>query len=114
MPDTPYSSDQIDWLRPPEVEGEVGDWASRWLVSCASDLSDLGAPCLPEGADDDLIGFELVELPRGEFRLEIRSRVHPLDPEGYLVVDAIFLWLHESLGIIEINGSERTKWRPFR
>lgn len=114
MPSTPYTSDQIDWLRPPEVEGEAGDWTSRWLLLFASAMADPGAPSWSDDVEGDLISFELVELPTAEVRLEIRSRVHPLDPEGYPVIDAILLWLHEVFGIDEINGSERSKWRPFR
>lgn len=114
MPSTPYTSDQIDWLRPPEVEGEAGDWTSLWLLSVASAMVEPGAPSWPDDVERDLISFELVELAAAEVRLEIRSRVHPLDLEGYPVIDAILLWLHEEVGIDEINGSERSKWRPFR
>ena len=107
-----YSADQIDWLRPPEVEGEHGEWTSRWLLRVRQAPSPNTGP--PEGIHLDVLATELVDLGGSEVRVELRTRVHPLDPEGYLGVDAVFHWIDSHLGVVEINGSDRSKWRTFR
>ena len=114
MTDFPYSSDDVDWLRPPEVEGETGYWVSRWLLVCEGPVDQLGTPDIALPVRGEMLAFELKELSGGEIRLELSSVFHPLDPEGYVLVDHMLLWLHEQTGIVSINGSAREKWRTFR
>lgn len=109
-----YSADEVDWLRPPEIEGETGKWSSRWLLrvqapeeSVRRDRS-LGPP------HPGITFFKLTPLTADEVRLHLVSPVHPLEPEGYPVVDAVLRWVDDRFGILSINGSERDKWRTFR
>lgn len=114
MSDSTYTSDDVDWLRPPEVEGETGHWVSRWLLVCEEAVDQLGTPDIALPVREELLAFELTELLGNEIRLEVSSVFHPLDPEGYVLVDHLFRWLHEQIGIVSINGSAREKWRTFR
>lgn len=107
-----YSADDIDWLRPPEVEGEQGDWTSRWLLQVAQ--SPGRSDELAEGIHPDVKGVELTSLGGDQYRLEVRSTTHPLEPEGYLAVDAVLTSIHDRLTIVRINDSARSKWRSFR
>jgi hypothetical protein len=107
-----YSADDVDWLRPPEVEGQNEDWRSRWLLSTfRSPGAGLTTP--PE-LHADLLSGELLDVGGSEVRLDLQTRSHPLDPEGYPVVDEVLRWLDARLGLVEINGSHRDKWRTFR
>ncbi len=109
-----YSSDQIDWLRPPEVEGEHGHWTSRWVLELQDLPGEFPEYEPSEEVRPDLTSVALTALDDGLVRLEIASRVHPLDPEGYPLVDAVLRWIDAEFGLILINGAERDKWRPFR
>lgn len=106
-----YSADQVNWLRPPEVEGEHGNWQSRWL------LTTVRLPVnhtLELELHSDLQTGTLTHLERGELRLDLRTSTHPLDPEGYAAIDAVLHAIHDAFEIIRINGAARTMWRPFR
>jgi hypothetical protein len=107
-----YSADQIDWLRPPEVEGERGDWTSRWLLT--ADIEPPEDVEVPDGLHPDILSAALTRLAGREVRLDLRTSTHPLDPEGYPAVDTVLLAVDASIGLALINGSKRDKWRPFR
>jgi hypothetical protein len=68
----------------------------------------------PRRLHPEVLGATLSELDDGETRLDLVTSQHPLDPEGYPGVDAVLLWIDQIVGLDEINGSDRNKWRPFR
>lgn len=112
-----YDDTSIRRLRPPEVEGSVGDWKSRWLVRLGEgpDADSLRAEASRLGGVHEVLGLSLTLLDDAEVRLDIRSTSHPLDPEAYPWVDLVLKAIDASLGgIVEINGSPRDFWRTFR
>lgn len=82
-------------------EGKTSTLTQRWAAR-------------RNGIHPDVLATELVDLGGSEVRVELRTRVHPLDPAGYPGVDAVFHWIDSHLGVVEINGSDRSKWRTFR
>lgn len=104
-------------LRPPEVEGSVGDWKSRWLVRLREgpDADSLRDEACRLASVEDVMDLCLTSLDNAEVRLDVRSTSHPLDPEAYPWVDIVLKAIDASLGgIVEINGSPRDFWRTFR
>lgn len=112
--DSRYSADDVDWLRPPEVEGEAGEWSSRWLLRIQFPTKAMTGEILQGPQHPDLISFELTPLAGDEFRLQLESKVHPLDLVGYPLIDAVLRWVDDRVVVLTINGSERDKWRTFR
>jgi len=107
-----YSADQIDWLRPPEVEGGKGKWDSRWLLTTRRRPTN--ARSVSSDLHSDILEVALTDLGCGELRLELRTATHPLDPEGYPAVDIVLRSIDAELELLEINGAARDRWRPFR
>ena len=112
-----YDDTSIRRLRPPEVEGSVGDWKSRWLVRLQEgpDADSLRAEASRLEGVHEVMDLSLTLLDDAEVRLDVRSTSHPLDPEAYPWVDLVLKAIDASHGgIIEINGSPREVWRTFR
>ena len=109
-----YDSEMIDWLRPPDVEGEQGRWASRWLLDLSNVPRHFPPYQPPADLSSELISLELITLPGQRVVLELRSTNHPRDPEGYLLINSVLRWVDTEFGLIAINDAERDRWRTFR
>jgi hypothetical protein len=117
MPHEPiaYDASQINWLRPPDVEGETGAWESTWMLR----LGDHG-PAEGTSAADLLAALcdcsvEISRIDGGAVRLVVRTRDHPLEPAGFTTIDGVLRGLDAAFGgVAEINGSPREQWRMFR
>jgi len=116
MDDCPdYRHGFINALRPPEVEGEVGSWTSRWLLKTNRPITQSQLSQAAESSSREDVLVRLSDLGGGRLRLEIDSPRHALDVEAYPEVDHVLRTLDEALGgILEINDSPRDWWRPFR
>ncbi len=107
------SSDQVNWIRPPEVEGSIGDWWSRFLIAsaCGGEVAETFRTTAING----LLGAEVSSLDEpGLFRLTLHTKPHPMDEEGWAILDIVFVELHALVGISKINDSDMIVWRPFR
>lgn len=112
-----YDERSIRRLRPPEVEGSAGDWTARWLLrlNAATDDASLAAKSAQLTSEEWPCEVEVLRLAGSDIRLQLRTAVHPLDPESYQLTDRVLKDIDGTLGgILEINGSPRDWWRTFR
>lgn len=110
-----YDTSLIRPIRPPRLE-RVGDaWRSSWRITTR-------ATVLPEALPDVAtevgvaVGVEVALATDDDDALALVMTTvwHPLDVEAWPVVDRILVELDDRWGLIEINGSPRDWWRPFR
>jgi hypothetical protein len=117
MPTEPpnYDVDAIKRVRPPEVEGESGQWHAVWQLTTARPVTQAEL----RGAEAEVsaipgIGVRLTLVGGGRLRLETVTEVHPLEVEAWPVIDSMLVALDHRLGLAEINDCPREWWRPFR
>lgn len=110
-----YDASQINWLRPPDVEGEVGAWQATWLLQLGDDGPAATSSIAPLRAALDSCSITLTGLGDGAVRLVTHTPEHPLHVDGFDMIDQILGGLDAALGgVAEINGSPRAQWRTFR
>jgi hypothetical protein len=110
-----YSASLIKPVRPPEVEGEIGEWHALWQLATIRPVSE-GLLRRAEAEVSAAAGIEvrLQKTAGSRVRLETITAAHPLEAEAWPVIDSMLLALDRLIGLATINDSPREWWRPFR
>jgi hypothetical protein len=110
-----YDASAIKRTRPPEIEGESGQWHAVWQLTTARCVTEAEL-CQAEADISATLGIEvrLTLIAGSRVRLETITEVHPLEVEAWPVIDSMLVELDRHLGLAEINDCPREWWRPFR
>jgi hypothetical protein len=110
-----YDASAIKRTRPPEVEGEIGQWHAVWQLTSARPVSQAELHrAEAEVSEASGIGVRLTLIADSRVRLETMTEVHPLAVEAWPVIDSVLVALDRRLGLAKINDCPRAWWRPFR